>query len=87
MLGLQTTPLTFVDGVYPEEEMLRFITFLLCKFETTSAAVDVFEKRYNEHLVTLREWTARSESDLFTDLQRKSGDFLGCSLVTSMKIK
>ena len=79
MLGILQTHTTefFVDGVYPEEEMLRIYGFfLLCKFETTSAAVDVFEKRYNEHLVTLREWNARSESDLFYGFaKRRSGDF------------
>ena len=56
----------FIDGVYPEEEMLRIYGFfLLCKFETTEQAVDVFETRYREHHKTLQEWGAKSEADLF----------------------
>lgn len=79
MLSILQTHTTefFVDGVYPEEEMLRIYGFfLLCKFETTSAAVDVFEQRYNKHLLTLNEWNARSESDLFYGYSnRRSGNF------------
>ena len=79
MLSILQTHTTefFVEGVYPEEEMLRIYGFfLLCKFETTSAAVDVFEERYNKHLITLKEWNARSESDLFYGYSnRRTGDF------------
>ena len=68
MLSILQTHTTefFVDGVYPEEEMLRIYGFfLLCKFESTSQAVDIFEERYTEHLITLREWTQKSDEDLF----------------------
>lgn len=57
----------FVDGVYPEEEMLRIYGFfLLCKFETTEQAVDVFENRYQSHLIELKTWASKSEKELFT---------------------
>jgi tetratricopeptide (TPR) repeat protein len=77
MLSILQTHTTefFVDGVYPEEEMLRIYGFfLLCKFENTSTAVDVFEERYNKHLITLREWNQKSEAELFSGFaNRKKG--------------
>lgn len=63
----------FVDGVYPEEEMLRIYGFfLLCKFETTSSAVDAFEERYSRHLDTLNEWNTKSEIELFEGYIKRS---------------
>jgi tetratricopeptide (TPR) repeat protein len=77
MLSILQTHTTefFVDGVYPEEEMLRIYGFfLLCKFENTSTAVDVFEERYNKHLITLREWNQKTEAELFSGFaNRKQG--------------
>jgi len=78
MLSILQTHTTefFVDGVYPEEEMLRIYGFfLLCKFESTSTAVDVFEERYTQHLITLREWTQKSNEDLFRGFaNHRNGD-------------
>ncbi|MEC7984122.1 MAG: hypothetical protein VX278_03090 [Myxococcota bacterium] len=78
MLGLLQTHTTtfFADGNYPEEELLRIYGFfLLCKFETTQKLIEEFETRYNQNLVTLREWDARTPEDFFSGFtDRKQGE-------------